>query len=148
MGRPSKYLSNVQPKLKQIEEWAREGLIDEQIAHNLGIAPSTLYDYKNDHPELVQAIKTGKDDIDTIVENALLKRALGYSHVEETEERSPTGELLLTKRVTKQMPADTTAIIFWLKNRRPKQWRDRQELEHSGETGVKIINDIPRTDKR
>ncbi|MVP00357.1 transposase [Paenibacillus lutrae] len=142
MARPGKYDTHVKPKLNRIEAWARDGLTDEQIAHNLGIATSTYYDYKANNEEFSEALKNGKDDIDIIVENALLKKALGFEFVEETREplyNPVTGEALMgpdgkalivvTKVVRKQAAPDTTAQIFWLKNRRPQAWRDKQEVD-------------------
>lgn len=137
MARPSKYESHVKPKLNLVESWARDGLVDEQIAHNLGINVSTLYDYKNKYPEFTEALKNGKDDIDVQVENALLKRALGYTYVEVTKELTDAG-MVETKRVTKEVQPDTTAQIFWLKNRRPQSWRDKQDLDVSGDLNFKV----------
>lgn len=133
MARPSKYESHVKPKLNLVESWARDGLIDEQIAHNLGIGVATLYEYKNKYPEFSEALKNGKDDIDIMVENALLKRALGYTYDEVTIESG-----VETKRVTKEVQPDTTAQIFWLKNRRPQAWRDKQDLDVSGDLSFKV----------
>ena len=65
--------------LLRLEAYARDGLTDEQIAHNMGISPATLYNYKRDHLEILEALKKGKEVVDIEVENALLKRALGYS---------------------------------------------------------------------
>ena len=132
MARPSKYESHVKPKLNKVEAWARDGLTDEQIAHNLGIGVATLYEYKNKYPEFVEALRRGKDDIDIEVENALLKRAMGYTYEEITRERDKDGNMVVTKRVTKEVLPDVTAQIFWLKNRRPDVWRDKQQHEHSG----------------
>lgn len=84
--------------LTLLEGWARDGLTDEQIAANAGIAPSTLYAWKKDHREISEALKKGKEVVDYEVENALL---------------------------TKALIGDTTAQIFWLKNRRPDKWRDK-----------------------
>src|SRR5699024_1109586 len=83
--------------------------------------------YRDEHPALSAALKRGKEVVDREVENALLKRALGYRYKEVTEEY---GEV--TKVVTKEVQPDTTAQIFWLKNRKPDMWRDRKDLEHSG----------------
>lgn len=130
-GRPSKYETHVKPYLNQIAAWARNGLVDEQIAQNLGVATSTFYEYKKKFPELSEALKTNKELADLEVENALRQRALGYEYNEITKELI-NGELVVTKVVTKQMAPDTTAQIFWLKNRRPDIWRDRHEVGHSG----------------
>lgn len=152
-----------------LEGWARDGLTNEQIASNMGIAESTLYNWKNDHLEILEALKKGKEVADYQVENALFKRALGYSYEEKkyaaidmdqeeydevverelevfhrlhptasTEERGAFIESIpRTKRVlvevkTKDVAPDTTAAIFWLKNRKPHEWRDKQEISHTG----------------
>lgn len=124
----SKYFTHVEPKLILIEGWARDGLTDEQIAKNLGIAYSTFREYKNKYSALSAALKKGKEVIDYQVENALLKRALGYEYEEVTYEHGEE-----TKRVLKHVVPDTTAQIFWLKNRKPQQRRDKKDIEHSGE---------------
>jgi transposase-like protein len=88
-----------------LEGWARDGLTDEQIAHNIGINVATLYKWKNAHSEIGNALKKTKEVVDRQVENALFKKA---------------------------MSGDTTALIFWLKNRRPQDWRDKRETQLSG----------------
>lgn len=128
----SKYLTHVEPKLILVEGWARDGLTDEQIAKNLGIAYSTFREYKNKYSALSAALKKGKEVVDYEVENALLKRALGYEYDEITYEN---GEEV--KRVTKQVAPDTTAQIFWLKNRKPDKWRDKQVIESNNTVEVK-----------
>ena len=117
-----------------IEGWARDGLTDEQIAHNMGISTATLYNWKKEHLEILEALKRGKAVVDRLVENALLKRALGYSYKETTRElmfNKDTGEssLRVTKVVEKEVAPDTTAQIFWLKNRKPEEWRDKRFVE-------------------
>lgn len=128
----SKWETHVKDKLILIEGWARNGLTDEQIAKNLGIAYSTLREYRERYSALSAALKRGKEVVDTEVENALLKRALGYTYEEETIEELANGSTK-TKTVTKHIPGDTTAQIFWLKNRKPDVWRDKTAIEHSGE---------------
>lgn len=127
-----KYKEWLDPEgLLKIEGWARDGLVDEQIAQNIGINPATLYDWKKKYPEISKALKKGKEVVDRQVENALLKRALGYKYEETKTEKTNEG-----KKVTvtvKEVVPDTTAQIFWLKNRKPEQWRDKQQIEHSGE---------------
>lgn len=112
--------------LIKIQGWARDGLIDEQIAHNMGITTKTLYEWKNKYGEISEALKKGKEVIDRQVENALLKRALGYAYDETTYEDG-----VETKRVTKEVAPDTTAQIFWLKNRKPSEWRDKIEQQQT-----------------
>lgn len=127
--------------LLKIEGWARDGLTDEQIAENIGISRSTLSKWKNDHSDISDTLKRGKEVIDRQVENALLKRALGYEYTEVTKELTDAG-MVTTKKVTKQVAPDTTAQIFWLKNRKPNEWRDKQDINHSGDIGVTIVDDV------
>lgn len=103
-------------------------MIDEQIARNMGINVATLYDWKNKYSEISEALKKGKEVIDIEVENALLKRALGYDYEEETKEAKYNPdkkdyELKTTKIVTKHVLPDVTAQIYWLSNRKPSNWR-------------------------
>lgn len=138
-GRPSEFnkIWNNEDGLLRIAGWARDGLTNEQIAENMGIGLSTLYEWQKRYPEFSDALKTSKEVVDLHVENALLKRALGYEYVERTyEPDKETGEMRITKRITKQVVPDTTAQIFWLKNRKPEDWRDKQQIEHSGEVNI------------
>ena len=95
-----------QDKLILLEGWARDGLTYEQIAHNMGIDTSTLWDWRKANTTISNAIKKGREVVDYEVENALLKSAL---------------------------EGNTTAQIFWLKNRRKQQWRDK--IEYSNDNG-------------
>lgn len=135
-GRPSKYHSNVEPKLLLIEAWCRDGLTEAQICDNLDVSQESFIQYKKQFPELVEVLKKGKEVIDVMVENALLKAALGYDY----EEDQATAQGVYS--VKKVAHPNTTALIFWLKNRKPKQWRDKQDIEHSGSMGVTIVDDI------
>lgn len=101
--------------LTLLEGWARDGLTDEQIAHNCGITVTTLYDWKNRFTDISDALKRGKEVVDYQVENALLKKALS---------------------------GDTTAQIFWLKNRRPDKWRDKPQEEKQATDTVRVIIDV------
>lgn len=109
--------------LTLLEGWARRGLTDAQIAHNMGISAKTICEWKSKYSEFREALKKGKEVVDIEVENALLKRALGYYYEEETTEESDGSTR--TRTVKRHMPPDTTAQIFWLKNRRPDLWRDK-----------------------
>lgn len=90
----------VKDKLILVEGWARDGLTDEQIANNLGISKDTFYEYKKKHPDFSDSLKKGKEIVDYEVENALLKSALN---------------------------GNVTAQIYWLNNRKPRQWRNKQD---------------------
>ncbi|AJO24794.1 Phage protein [Heyndrickxia coagulans] len=135
----------------------------------MSISRSTLNEWKKKYPDISDALKKGKEVVDLQVENALLKRALGYEYTEkkyETVEMSeeeyyacqkaavsrfklehpeatfeeiqavelgvPRYKPVLTEEKTKEVAPDVTAQIFWLKNRRPDKWRDKQDIEHSG----------------
>lgn len=126
-----------------IAAWARNGLTNQQIADNIGIAECTLYDWKSKHPQISEALKITKELADIEVENALYKRAVGYDYTETTVVDGPKGR---TETVTqKRMAPDVTAQIFWLKNRKPFEWRDRKneiEADESGETGVIALGEV------
>lgn len=128
----SKWETHVKEKLILVEGWARNGLTDEQIAKNLGIGIRTFYDYKEKYPQFLQSLKRGKEVVDIEVENALLKRALGYFYEEETYEELANGSVK-SKTIKKHVAGDVTAQIFWLKNRNPDVWREKNIIEHSGE---------------
>lgn len=134
-----KYADWLTPEgLLKIEGWARDGLTDEQISRNMGIGTTTLYRWKDEFEEIRESLKRGKEVVDRQVENALLKRALGYEYTETTREavqdpNSGEVKMQVTKKVTKQVAPDTTAQIFWLKNRKPDKWRDKPAYEDTSE---------------
>lgn len=144
-GSHGKYGAWIAPEgLLKIQGWARDGLSDKQIAHNIGITQTTLYEWQKRFPELSEALKKGKEVVDREVENAMLKRALGYEYDEVTQEPvtdKDTGitEMRVTKRVTKQIVPDVTAQIFWLKNRKPEEFRDKRDVELSGSVDLGSI---------
>lgn len=135
-----KYQRWLEPEgLLLIEGWAKDGLIDEQIAHNMGINVSTLYEWKKKYNEITEALKKGKEVVDRAVENALLKRALGYDFEEVTTEYNFAMEKeIVTKRVKKHIAPDTTAMIYWLNNRKPEAWRNKQEVNANVNANVRI----------
>ena len=130
-----KYQEWLEPdSLLKLQAWARDGLTDEQIASNMGVAKTTFYDWKKKYPNIANSLKRGKEVIDIQVENALLKRALGYSYNEVTRERirdPETGEtsLEITKTVKKEVVPDTTAQIFWLRNRKGSEWSNKDAID-------------------
>lgn len=95
--------------LLRIQGWARDGLTDEQIAKEMHIGSRTLYEWKKKYPQIMQALKESKDAADRQVENALFNAAL---------------------------EGNTTAQIFWLKNRKPAQWRDQPKIKDSDNDNV------------
>lgn len=127
--------------LIKLEGMARDGLVNEEIANQVGIHPSTLYDWQKKYPEIAKALKRGKEVIDRQVENALLKRALGYEYEEVkiiVEKDEKGNEKKRQEKVIKKVVPDTTAQIFWLKNRKPIEWRDKREINTSKEELSKI----------
>ena len=140
IGRKGKFADWISPDgLTTVQGFARDGLTDEQIASKMGISLSTYYEWQNKYPELSDAIKKGKAPVDIEVENALLKRALGYDYEEvvtEIEEipawKGPDGQQIIrqkkhVRKITKHQPGEVAAQIFWLKNRRPGRWREKIE---------------------
>lgn len=122
-----KYQRWLEPEgLAQLEDWARNGLTDEQIAQRMGVNIATLYRWKQAYCEICEALKKGKEVVDAQVENALLRRALGYEYTEERVEVSEKDGRKVVQTV-KHVPPDTAAQIFWLKNRRAGAWRDKPD---------------------
>lgn len=108
-------------RLLVLEGWARDGLTDDQIAENMGISVRTLYRWKKQYCHICHALKKGKDVADREIENALFKRAKGYDFT-ETRVKRKGGIVVEETVITKHIPGDTTAQIFWLKNRKPEYW--------------------------
>ena len=123
--------------LKRLKAWARDGLTEEQIAHNMGIAPSTLREWKNRFSAIAASLKKGKEVVDIEVENALFKRAMGYDYT-ETKTEKVGDDITKTTVTVKHVPPDVTAQIFWLKNRRPDRWRDKQQNEMTQEKPFEV----------
>lgn len=123
--------------LTLLEGWARDGLTDEQIAEKVGINRATLYDWKKKYSDISDALKKGKEIVDIQVENALLKRALGYEYDEQRIEKSDKDGTKIIQTV-KHVPGDVTAQIYWLKNRRPDKWRDKPVVDADREVMEKM----------
>lgn len=130
MAKINDWLEN--DKLILLEGWAKSGLTDEQIAKNIGINRTTLYDWKKKETNIADALKKGKEVIDFEVENALLKKALGYT-ITIKEEKLDKDGCVHTLEKDVHIPPDTTAQIFWLKNRKPNNWKDRVETDEDKE---------------
>lgn len=139
-----KYAEWIEPDgLLLLQGWAREGLTEEQIAHNIGICRDTLNEWKNRFPDISDALKKGKAPVDYTVENALLQKALGFTVKVKKPIKLKTKKQLKDKGTIEEerieyaeeevyIPPDTTAQIFWLKNRRPDKWRDKQQEQTGG----------------
>lgn len=136
-GRKGKYHEWITEQgLGIVAGWKRNGLTDEQIAKNIGVRRETIYDWAKRFPNFSNAIKTGREQADLQVENALFKRAVGYFYDEVKEEyetkRGSDGserEHLKKRTVTrKEVVPEVTAQIFWLKNRASNRWRNDDRL--------------------
>ena len=166
-GQPTKY----KPEYVKIAEdlCGDEGYADKDLAIHFKITETTLYRWKNKYSEFCEAIKKGKDDFDSrVVEQSLLKRALGYTYEEitkepfivvkgvlkegdvkegETVEQAVEKSLAVTKVVTKQVAPDVVAQIFWLKNRQPHRWSDKKEIDHRIEGITKPLTEEELLDR-
>lgn len=139
-------------KLLLLEAWARDGLTDEQLAHNIGISVKTLYEWKNKYSEFSEAIKKGKEVVDILVENALLKTATGYHEtvrkpikvkiVKQDGHKKIEEEHIEYVEEDVYIPGNVTAQIYWLKNRKPEQWREKPQPTDDNDKGVVIIDDF------
>lgn len=132
-GRKNKYFTHVEPRLDEIREWAKKGLTDAEMMELLGISHNSFYKYKNEYDDFKDALKTGKQFADDLVEQALYKSAIGYYYEEEAVTNK--GEVVSVKKYSKP---NITAQIFWLKNRRKDDWRDKQDIEHSGGMDIEV----------
>lgn len=144
----SKYQRWLEPQgLTLLEGWARDGLSDAQIAHNCGVSSATLCNWKKQLPDLAAALEKGREVVDYEVENALLRRALGFSYAEVTLEES--GDSSKRREVTKLMAPDVSAQIFWLKNRRRDKWRDKppEDAAAAGDCGVVVLPEVGEDEK-
>lgn len=146
-GRPTVYKDDY---AKQAEKLALLGATDQEMADFFEVDVRTIYRWKHDHDAFCQALKAGKDVADERVERSLYQKAIGYEQ-DEVKIFMPGGasEPVYAPFRAKIAP-DTTAAIFWLKNRRSKDWRDKTEQEVSGELTVnKVVRefvDTPHSD--
>jgi hypothetical protein len=130
-GRPSKFKAEF---VEQARKLAALGATDRDAAEFFGVNEATLHRWKHTQPEFCEALKVGKDAADQRVEQSLYRKAVGYTQ-DDTHFSSYEGVVTATPYV-KHIPPDTTACIFWLKNRQPEEWRDKQVVEHQGEVEV------------
>jgi hypothetical protein len=126
VGRPSAFKEEY---IKQAEKLCELGATDSEMADFFNVDVRTLQRWKVDNKEFCHSVKIGKDVADDRVEMSLYHRATGYSHPED-DIRVIEGQIVITPTI-KHYPPDTTAMIYWLKNRRKDDWRDKTEVEHS-----------------
>lgn len=135
MARPSKYKPEF---VQQAEKLCKLGATDMEVADFFEVEVRTLYRWKTEHDAFCQALKSGKAESDERVERSLFSRAIGYEH-EEVDIRVIDHAIVQTP-IRKYYPPDTTAAIFWLKNRRPADWRDKQDVEHTGNVVLQLTD--------
>ena len=137
-GKPTQYKPEY---AAQAEKLCLLGATDDEMADFFGVHRSTIYRWKLEHEEFCNAIKTAKDVADARVERSLYQKATGYNFTEQQAFKIKSDqykEEIEVVEVEKHAPADTTAAIFWLKNRQKDKWRDKHELEQSGEVGLTV----------
>jgi hypothetical protein len=140
MGRPSKFKPEY---VEQARKLCKLGATDRELAAFFEVTEKTLNNWKLESDEFLQALKSGKDEADDRVERSLFARAVGYEH-DDVDIRVIEGQIVATP-ITKHYPPDTTAAIFWLKNRRKDEWRDKVTNEHTGADGKPLQHDLTMT---
>ena len=133
MARPTKYKDEY---VAQAEKLCKLGATDIEIADFFDVDVRTLYRWKGEHDEFCQSLKAGKDVADERVERSLFSRANGYEH-DEIDIRVVDKSIVQTP-IRKYYPPDTTAAIFWLKNRKPQRWRDKQEILIGNDVDINV----------
>ena len=142
-GRPSKK-SNLD--LEKLTRLCAKGLTNEQLAEVYGVHINTIINWQASE-DFLYALKSGKAKADQVVEYSLWQRATGYSHPEEKIFNNG-GEIVRATTI-KHYPPDPTSMIFWLKNRKTKEWREKHEVEHSGSLSItELMKDLckPKND--
>lgn len=137
-GRPTAFR---QEYCEQAYKLCLLGATDEKLADFFNVSKQTVNVWKKAHPKFHEALKTGKEAADAEIAAALFHRAKGYSHPEDDIRTVSTGqgnsEIVITPTI-KHYPPDTQAATWWLKNRQPEAWRDKQEIEHVHMTGLHL----------
>jgi transcriptional regulator with XRE-family HTH domain len=136
-GRPSKYKPEY---AQQAEKLTELGATDRELASFFGVSISTIWEWTSRHPEFSSSLKGAKAAFDDRIERSLAQRALGYSY-EAEKIFNYQGEIIRTT-YTEHVPPDPTSMIFWLKNRRRTEWRDRRN-EPEPDDGVPYVDPDP-----
>ncbi len=131
-GRPSKFDPEKLPAIKKLYEC---GCTDTEVAKVLNLNIDTIKEWKAKKPEFSTILKSSKDLADDAVELSLYKRALGGMK-RRVQKLDSNGEI---RELWEELAPDPTSMIFWLKNRRREQWRDRQDLEHAGHIELRAV---------
>jgi hypothetical protein len=149
MGRPSDYKPEY---AEQAVKLCRLGATDIELAEFFDVSVRTIHRWKSEYEEFCHSIKAGKEHADNRVERALYERASGYAFVEQQAIKVKTGqytEAVEVVDVERQMPPETPACIFWLKNRKAAEWRDKVETELSGAVQIgRMVREIVRPEPK
>jgi hypothetical protein len=129
-GRPSKYKPEFAAQAKKL---CVLGATNLELAEFFDVSLPTIDSWAIRYPEFLGALKAGKDEADNRVERSLYQRAVGYTQSAVKIFMPAKAKEPVYAPYLEHFPPDTTAQIFWLKNRRRMEWRDKQELEHSGD---------------
>jgi cell fate (sporulation/competence/biofilm development) regulator YmcA (YheA/YmcA/DUF963 family) len=136
-GRPTSYKEEYN---EQAYKLCLMGHTDKELASFFEVNEDTIHEWKKKHPKFSESIKSGKQIADGNVTESLYKRAMGYEH-EDVDIKVIDGQIVKTPLV-KHYPPDATSMIFWLKNRQRAQWRDKQDIEHTGKDGKDLFNNM------
>lgn len=139
VGRPTKYKEEYN---NLAYKYCLLGATDEVLAKYFDVCIDTISEWKNVYPEFSASIRKGKDEADAEIAHSLFHRAKGYQHP-DVDIKMYEGNIIETP-LTKHYPPDTAAAIIWLKNRQPKQWRDKQEVENSGSISVTVSKEVAK----
>ena len=142
-GRPTAYKEEF---AEQAYKLCLTGFTDAQLADFFGVTEKTLNNWKQSQEGFLQSIKRGKDSADAEIAQSLFHRAKGYSH-KDTKFATHEGKITDEKEYTKHYAPDTTAGIFWLKNRQKDAWRDKQDVEVSGKLDVRNLTKEARQEQ-
>lgn len=129
-GRRPSFNSKFHPKW--IKSLFLAGMTRQEIADELGISKSNLYVWLNKYPDIMESVKKAQEIPDASVERSLFERARGYSVMEDKVTYDTQLKEHVRTSVRRDYPPDPTAMIFWLKNRQPDRWREKQTVEHTG----------------
>ena len=132
VGRPTAFRPEFEAAARKL---CLMGATDRDLAEAFSVDERTINNWKDAHPEFFQSIKDAKAALDDQVEKSLFQRATGYSHdavrILTVPQGDNQGSIVESVPYTQHYPPDSTALIFWLKNRRPDQWRDKHEVDHN-----------------
>lgn len=133
VGRPTGFKPEFVDQTRKLCEL---GATDVELAEFFGVERTTIWRWSTKHPDFCNALKAGKDSADNRVEQSLYHKAIGYTF--DSEKVFQFQGEIVRAQVTEHVPPDTTAMIFWLKNRRQAEWRDRREVTGEGGGPVQI----------